>query len=300
MLEDLEFLVGDSGRLRGQAIIFAENLSGTENPFNPRFPALAVAADPSELLSLLSSIAPLPESVRGALLDNIRESAETWSRTMFGQPMYRFVREMLAKGLDHINLPDDMKEHIRYEMENIPDEPIGVPLHGAFIPLVGFDPDVIQPFEVTYDVARAKKVPSVTYAGLVLAGHAQHYLASHLLQSEEAGGGAEVPPGAPDTRSARDLSPSEFIETLNRKVSELMYARETSAPMKGRIQDLRRLTAGTVFIRDTLNLARISETRHPRKVEIIDLYLKRISLLARERYEEIPALDRELKTIIDE
>jgi hypothetical protein len=298
MLENLEFVIGDPEHLRGRAIIYTENLSGSENPFNPRFPALAVAADPSELLALLSSIAPFPDSIKETILDKIRDAAGTWSRTMFGQPMYRFVRDMLDKGLDQIDLPDDMKAQMREEMENIPDEEIGVPFHGAFIPLVGFDPDAIQPFESKCDVAKARDVPSVTYAGLVLTGYAQHYLASLLMQSEEEGAREVEETGEDAMPNARDMSPAAFLDLLNRKVSELMYARETGAPLEDKILELRRLTAGTVFIRDVLNLARFSETQHPRKVEILDLYLKRISLLAQERYEEIPALDQELSALM--
>ncbi|MHC4601674.1 MAG: hypothetical protein ACYS47_21985 [Planctomycetota bacterium] len=82
MLEDLEFIVGDRENLRGRGIIFAENLSGTENPFNPRFPALAMAPDPSEFLALLSTIAPVDDRIRDTVLEKIRQSAELWSRTM--------------------------------------------------------------------------------------------------------------------------------------------------------------------------------------------------------------------------
>ncbi|MHC5081547.1 MAG: hypothetical protein ACYTHN_21305 [Planctomycetota bacterium] len=299
MLEDLEFIMGSPGNLIGRGIIFAENMSGSENPFNPRFPALAVAPDPSELLALLSTIAPLPENIRDALLDKIKQSAEMWSRTMFGQPMYRFVREMLSTGLDQVQLPDEIKEQLREEMQNIPEEDTGVPFHGCFMPLVGFDPAVIEPYEDTCDVARAKPVPSVTYAGLVLSGHAQHYLAAYLLQREE-----EAPFESQATEldipNARDLSPTVFVSVLNRKISEVQYARETGGTMENHIRELKKLTAGTVFIPDVLNLSRFFESGHPRKIEIIDLYLNRIALLARERYEEIPDLDRKLKALIRE
>ncbi|MHC4601673.1 MAG: hypothetical protein ACYS47_21980 [Planctomycetota bacterium] len=167
------------------------------------------------------------------------------------------------------------------------------------MPLVGFDPSVIEPYEEQCDVAKAKAVPSVTYAGLVLSGHAKHYLATHLLQREQAGtvNGAVQEPDVPN---ARDLTPSAFLELLNRKVSELMYARESGADLDRLIRQLRTLTAGTVFIRDVLNLSRFFDTAHPRKIEIIDLYLKRISLLAREQYEEIPALDAQLQGLLGE
>ncbi|MHC4779290.1 MAG: hypothetical protein ACYTFG_12010 [Planctomycetota bacterium] len=299
MLEDLDFKVGDGGNLRGRGIIFCENLAGSENPFNPRFPALAVAPDPSELLDLLSAIAPLPDNIRDALLDKIRQSAELWSRTMFGQPMYRFVREMLAKGLDQINIPDEIKDQLQEEMENIPDEPTGVPFHGCFMPLVGFDPSVIEPYEEKCDVIQAQAVPSVTYAGLVLSGHAQHYLAAHLLQREEAGN-VDSLALEPDVPSAKDLTPSAFLDLLNKKVSELMYARESGEPLDHLIRQLRKLTAGTIFIRDVLNLSKFFDTSHPRKIEIIDLNLQRISLLAQEEYEKIPDLDTKLKALLDE
>ena len=300
MLEDLEFIVGDRENLRGRGIIFAENLAGTENPFNPRFPALAVAPDPPELLALLSTIAPLDDKIRDLLLERIRQSAELWSRTMFGQPMYRFVKEMLAKGPDQYDLPEELKEQFQEfqeQMKEIPDEPTGVPFHGCFMPLVGFDPSVIEPYEEQCDVAKAQAVPSVTYAGLVLSGHAKHYLATHLMQREQAGKMDEGISES-DVPNARDLTPSAFLELLNRKVSELMYARESGADLEKLIRQLRKLTAGTVFIRDVLNLSRFFDTTHPKRVEIIDFYLQRISLLAREQYEEIPELDTKLQGLL--
>jgi hypothetical protein len=278
MLEDLEFIVGNRENLRGRGIIFAENLTGTENPFNPRYPAMAVAPDPSELLALLSTLEPLDDKVRDFLLERIRQSAELWSRTMFGQPMYRFMKEMVSKGLDQYDLPDEIKEQLKEQMKEIPDEPTGVPFHGCFMPVVGFDPSVIEPYKEQCDVAKAGAVPSVTYAGLVLSGHAKHYLATHLMQREQAGTGEETVQEA-DIPNARDLTPSAFLELLNRKVSELMYARESGADLDLLIRQLRKLTAGTVFIRDVLNLSRFFDTSHPRRVEIIDLYLQRISRL---------------------
>ncbi|GEM_PF-3031952 len=296
MLEDLTYIVGDPGNLRGRGIVFTENQAGSNNPFNPRFPALAVAPDPSELLALLSTLAPLPDKVRHALLEKIRQSAEMWSRTMFGQPMYRYVREMLSRGLSQIDLPDEIKEQIREEMQNIPEEDTGVPFHGCFMPVVGFDPGVIEPYEQSCDIMRTAEVPSITYAGLVLSGHAQHYLATYLLQQEENGKPGETE--AIEIPNARDLTSSEFLELLNRKVSELMYEREAGGDMGRLILELRKLTAGTVFIRDVLNLARFNEIEHPARVDIIDLYLERISLLAKERYEEIPPLDQKLKSLL--
>ncbi|MCU0723577.1 MAG: hypothetical protein MUC63_08180 [Planctomycetes bacterium] len=297
MLEDLDFIVGDRDALKGRAILFAENLAGTENPFNPRFPSLAVAIDPSELLALLSTIAPLPEPVRDSLLDKIRQSADIWSRTMFGQSMYQFVKEMLAKGLDQVNLPDEFKEQIREEMSGIPEEPTGLPFHGCFMPLVGFDPEVIEPYEATCDVARVKPVPSVTYAGLVLNGHAQHYLAEYLLQREQSAPKLDKTAEA-DGPGARDLPASEFLTLLNRKVSELLYAKESGGSMEKPIRELQKLTTGTIFIRDVLNLQKFVKDPHPGRIEILGLYLKRITLLAQEKYEDIPAVDRRLAELL--
>lgn len=299
MLEDLDFLAGNREALKGRAVIFTENQASSDNPFNPRFPAIAVAADPSDLLALLSSLMPMPESMREGMLDRIRQSADVWSRTMFGRDMYRFAREAVAHSLDQIALPQEMKDQIREEMENIPDEPMGVPVHVSFVPLVGFDPGAIEPYEQICDVARAEAVPSITYAGLVLAGFAQHYLALHLLQREQAGSALGAGTDHVAIANAKDLSPAEFLALLNRKVSELMYARETGDRLERLILELRRLTAGTVFIRDVLNLANFFETSHPRKVEIMDLYLRRISLLAAEKYEEIPELDRTLAGLLE-
>jgi hypothetical protein len=297
MLEDLEFVVGDRNALKGKAILFVENLAGTENPFNPRFPTLAVAIDPSELLEILSAITPLPDALRNSLLQKIREAAEVWSRTMFGQSMHQFVKDMLAKGLDQMNLPDELKEQLREEMGSIPEEATGAPFHGCFMPLVGFDPGTIEPYEAACDVVKAKPVPSVTYAGLVLSGHAQHYLAEYLLQREQAAprmdkaADAEVP-------NARELSPAEFLALLNRKVSELMYAKESGGPLDRPILELQKLTSGTVFIRDVLNVQKYVTDSHPRRFEILDLYLKRITLLAQEKYEDIPQIDRRLSEIL--
>lgn len=297
MLQDLDFLAGDAEHLRGKGIIFTENLAGSENPFNPRYPALAVAPDPGELLDLLSTVSPLPDRLRHALLDKIRQASEMWARTMFGQPMHRFVREMLSR-MDQIDLPEDIKEQLKSEMSEIPEEDTGAPFHACFIPLVGFDPGAIQPFQEVCDVCRAQAVPSITYAGLVLNGHAQHYLAMYYLQQEDVAveEGDDAPEPVP---TARELTSAEFMDLLNRKVSELMYTRESGGDVERLIKELRRLTAGTVFVRDVLNLARFSETDHPRKIEVIDLYIRRIHLLARERYEEIPAVDRKIKDLVE-
>ncbi|MEQ8768488.1 MAG: hypothetical protein RL885_31575 [Planctomycetota bacterium] len=307
MMEDLEFLVGDPTELRGRAIVFVENEGGSDHPFNPRFPALAVASDPSELLELISSVFPLPEEMRSHLLQRIKQFREMWSRTMFGESMFRSMRESLTQDLDHSGLPEELIEQVRGEVEQIkdlPDEPMGDPFHGCFLPLVGFDPGVIEPYEQSCDVMRARSVPSITYAGLVLSGFAQHYLAEYLLQREAAVPDApeaeprkeKVKPSGPDVRS---MPTAQFLELLNRMVSELMFARETGAPIEKQLAELKQITKGTVFIRDVLNLAGFVETEHPNRIAIIDLYLRRIGMLAQERYEDIPSVDRRIKELVE-
>ncbi len=306
MLEDLEFIVGDPGELRGRAILFVENEGGSEHPFNPRYPALAVASDPSELLELLSSVFPLPPELRQHLLDRIRQYREIWSRTMFGESMFQAMRESFSQGLERTGLPEELREQMQEELahlQDLPDEPMGDPFHGCFLPLVGFDPGVIEPYEQSCDVVRAEPVPSITYAGLVLSGYAQHYLAQYLLQREAAAPKPKKPTGEagspPPRIDVRALPTAQFVEMLNRKVSELMFARETGASIEGQVRELQDLTRGTVFIRDVLNLAGFFETSHPHRIEIIDLYLRRIGLLAQERYEDIPEVDRKIQELVE-
>jgi hypothetical protein len=74
-----------------------------------------------------------------------------------------------------------------------------------------------------------------------------------------------------------------------------MYAYETGEPAERFLKDLKKLTSGTYFLRDILNLAHLAETNHPEKIRLMDLYLKRIHLLVSERYEEIPTLDQEIR-----
>lgn len=296
MLEELEFIVGEMKGLAGRCVLFVNNASGTDNPFNPRHPALAVASDPGELLEILSSISPLSDEMRDSIMEKLKESTEMWTRTMFGQKMYRAVREMMEHGMDTANIPEEMREQMKEEMAFIGDEETGVPFHGCFVPLVGFDPDVMEPYKTTCDIIKAQEVPNVTYAGLVLAGHAQHYLATYFMQRESAfvGTEAEKESAMP---SFSDLSKQEFLKLLDSKVSELMYAYEGGGNTDQLLKDLRKLTSGTYFVRDILNLAHLAETNHPEKIELMGLYLKRIHFLVAEKYEEIGALDQQIRTL---
>ena len=113
MLEDLEFLIGSPDDLAGRCVLFASNESGTDNPFNPRHPALAVAADPAELLDILSSMVPLNDEMREAMLDRLRESSDMWTKTMFGQQMFRAARDMIEQGMSGLDIPDELKEQAR-------------------------------------------------------------------------------------------------------------------------------------------------------------------------------------------
>ncbi len=294
MLEELEFVIGSPDGLAGRCVLFAPNASGTDNPFNPRHPAFAVAADPSELLDILSSMVPMSDEMREAMLGRLRESSDMWTKTMFGQQMFRAARDMIEQGMSGLNIPDELKDQAREEMAFIEDEETGVSLHGCFVPLVGFDPDIMEPYKSTCDVIKAPEVLNITYAGLVLAGHAQHYLATYFMQSERALGPVEAEEESA-MPSFRDLPRQEFLDLLDRKVSELMYAYETGGSVEQLLKDLRKLTRGTFFVRDILNLARLAETNHSRKIELMGLYLKRIHLLVTERYEEITALDEEIR-----
>ncbi len=296
MLEGLEFIAGDPNMLAGRCVLFARNASGTDNPFNPAHPALAVASDPAELLDILSSIMPMNDEMRDSIMSKLRESTEMWTRTMFGQGMFHAVRDVMKHGMDNIDVPDDIKDQMREQMAFVPDEETGVPFHGCFLPLVGFDPDIIEPYKSSSDIVKASDVPNITYAGLVLAGHAQHYLATYFMQREKALGWDEEESEMP---AFRDLPKQEFLSLLDGKVSELMYAYETGGETERLLKDLRKLTSGTYFLRDILNLAHLAETNHPKKIELMGLYLKRIHLLVRERYEEIPPLDREIRSMQD-
>jgi hypothetical protein len=296
MLEDLEFIIGDKARLSGKAILYTTNISGSENPFNPRHPALAVAADPSDLVEILSSLIPLPDEMRKVLHDKIKETSEFWSRFMFGQKMYQVVRDSMDQSLDSLNLPEELKRQIEEEMASIPDEETGVPYHGSFVPLVGFDPDAIEPYRELADLARAPDVPNVSYAGLVLTGHAQHYLASYLLDQDR-DAGEVLPEGESTAPNFQDIPRDEFLGILEKKISELMYAQETNGDTAPNLRDLVKLTSGTFFVRDALNLSRVAQSDHPGKIELMELYIRRIRLLAEERYEEIPALDRRLQEL---
>jgi len=294
MLEDLEFLAGVRDSLSGQAIIFTTNLAGSDNPFNPRHPAMAVATDPSELADILASIIPFPEEMRDMLHKQLKQSADMWTRTMFGQKMYQAVQELMSHGLANLDLPEEITEQIQAEMKSIPDEKTETPHHGFFVPLVGFDPDVIEPYKSIVDLARAPDVPNISFAGLVLSGHAQHYLASYLFQREHAVEGAP-PRGESDAPHFSDLSRDDFLVLLKKKVSEIMYAQETEANGAQLLRDLVKMTSGTLFVRDVLNLSRVAQSSdHPARIVVIELYLERIRLLALERYEESPTLDAKL------
>lgn len=297
MLDDLEFLVGRRESLTGQAILFTTNRSGTDNPFNPLHPAVAVATDPSELLDILSALFPFPEEMRDVMHQKLRLMADLWRRTMFGQQMFEAIQELKDRGLDNLGLPPEAQEQLRAELASLPDEPTGSAHHGFALPLVGFDPDLVEGYKSTVDLARAPDVPNVSFAGLVLQGHAQHYLAAYLLQSEEAAG-RETPEASADAPHFRDLSRDDFLALLEKKVSEIMYAEETGADAGRALGDLVRMTSGTLFLRDVLHLSRAARTFEAgRRVRAMELYLKRIQLLALERYEEIPALDRRLAEV---
>jgi hypothetical protein len=294
MLEDLEFISGSADDLRGRAIIYTVNKTGSDNPFNPRHPALAVAADPSELADILSSIVPFPEEMREMLTHRMRESAELWTRTMFGQKMYQSVQELMNQGLANLDLPDEIREQLEEEMSSIPpDEQTEVPHHGFFVPLVGFDPDVVEPYEGKVDLALSPEVPGISYAGLILTGHAQHYLAVYLLQQDRSAEGL-----SPVRESAmpnfREMPRDRFLELLKKKVSALMYTQETGGESDQLVRDLMQLTSGTFFVRDALNLVRVAQGDQSEKVKVMELYLRRIELLVAERYEEIPALDERI------
>ena len=302
MLEDVEFIVGDREALRGRCIVYTENLGGSENPFNPRYPALAVASDPSELLTLLSALGPIPDNFRDAILERIRQSADIWSKTMFGSSMYRFVREMMSKKVDQLDIPKELLEEVRAAMDSIPEEETGVPFHGCFLPIVGFDPGVIEPYQQLCDVVKAPPVPSITYGGLVLSGHAQHYLAQFYLQKEASPAGdegdeAESGAANPTEGDAVEASGHDFIERLTRKINQIMFAKETGDSIEPHVAELQRLTRGTVFVRDAQNISSIIRSEHPAKMDLLELYLKRTILLVDEKYEEIPELDLKIKSI---
>ncbi len=295
MLDDLEFIIGDRDKLAGRCIIFTTNLGGSENPFNPRHPALAVAADPLELAEILSSIIPFPNEMRRMLNNKIKESAELWARTMFGQRMYQTVKDLMSQGLAHVEMSEDLKKQLEEEMKSIPDEESGVPHHGFFVPLVGFDPEVIEPYKDAVDLAKAPEVPNISFAGLVLSGHAQHYLAEYLMQKEGHGGtGGEA---AAEGKDAEEAAKDGFLGELKNKVSAVMYAQETGGSFENLLGELVSMTNGTIYLRDALNLSRVARSSHPKKIQIIELYLKRMKLLAEEKYEEIPAVDFVLKTL---
>ena len=76
-----------------------------------------------------------------------------------------------------------------------------------------------------------------------------------------------------------------------------MYAYETGEDAERLLKDLKKLTSGTYFLRDVLNLAHLAETNHPEKIKLMALYLKRIHLLVSERYEEIPPLDLDIRSL---
>jgi hypothetical protein len=299
MLEEVDFIAGDAEKLTGRCILFARNAGGSENPFNPMFPALAIAPDPPELIEILSSIVPMTDEMRENMMSKLRESNEMWTRTMFGQDMYRAVKDMVDQGMDRLEVPDDLKEQLKDEMAFIPEEETGVPFHGCYVPLVGFDPNVVDSYKATCDVMKAPDVPNITYAGLVLAGHAQHYLATYFMQREKEFGDEEAEDEI-EVPSFRDLPKQEFLALLDRKMSELMYAYETADDPATHLKYLRRLTSGTFFVRDIVNLSGLAETNHPNKIALMELYVKRIHLLAAERYEEIAELDRDIRELAGE
>jgi hypothetical protein len=296
MLEEVNFIAGDLQNLAGRCILFARNGGGSENPFNPMHPALAIAPDPPELMEIISSIVPVTDEMRENMMSKLRESNEMWTRTMFGQDMYRTVKDMIEHGMDSLDIPDDLKRQLKDDISFVPDEETGVPFHGCYVPLVGFDPNIIESYKATCDVVKAPDVPNITYAGLVLAGHAQHYLAMYFMQREKEFGDEEEDQEV-KVPSFRDLPKQEFLTLLDRKMSELMYAYETGEDPISNLKYLRKLTSGTFFVRDIVNLSGLAETNHPNKIDLMELYVKRIHLLAAERYEEIRELDREIRKL---
>jgi hypothetical protein len=302
MLEEVDFIAGDPGDLLGRCILFAQNEGGSENPFNPVYPALAIAPDPPELLEIISSIVPMTDEMRENLLSKLKESTEMWTRTMFGQDMHNAVKDMIENGMDRMDVPDELKEQLKAEMAHIPKEDSGVPFHGCYVPLVGFDPGVIETYTATCDVMQAPDVPNITYAGLVLAGHAQHYLAAYFMQQEEVFADEDDEDDEEDVHvpSSRDLPKQEFLALLDRKMSELMYAYETGDDPTPHLWYLRRLTSGTFFVKDIVNLSGLAETNHPDKIRLMEMYIKRIHLLAAERYEEITVLDQEIRHLTEQ
>ncbi len=295
MLEDLEFIIGNKEKLSGQCIIYTTNMSGSENPFNPRHPALAVASDPADLAEILSTITDFSDDMRRMLNAKIKESAELWSRTMFGQRMYQTVQDLMSQGLAHLKLPDEYKKQIEEELKSIPNEKTGVAHHGFFVPLVGFDPEVIEPYRDSVDLAKTPEVPNISFAGLVLSGHAQHYLAMYLQQKERPGD----KPAQEDSGKTEEpeFSRDGFLDNLKSKISAIMYAMETGSETETLLKDLVSMTSGTVYMRDALSLSRVARSDHAMKLRIIELYLKRIRLLYEEKYEEIPAIDSALKLL---
>ncbi len=297
MLEGLEFIVGDPRALSGKAVLYVNNLGGGENPFNSATPAVVAAAAPSDILGVLESVMPVPDELRETLAANLKSAAEQWTRMMFGHQMYLSAKSMFRLVQEGLDLPDELKEALRAEMSGVPDEKFPSAFHGACLPLVGFDPEAVEKFKAVCDILRGPDVPSISYAGLVLVGYAQLYVASYLLQREKtiAGQGGGRPSAVPNFR---DLTREEFLKILDAKVSELMYSQETKGGTDQVFADLKALTSGTYLIKDVVALCKLAETGHPRKLEIMNLYLKRIQCLVQERYELIRDLDKQLAELL--
>jgi len=296
MLEELEFISGNPDQLQGKCVLYTTNSAGTENPFNPKHPTLAVGGDPSDLLDMLTNMLPFPDELRETLMGRLKESNDLWNRTMFGHHMYRSVLDIMHQGFDHLNIPEDLKKELENELAGLPDEKFGAPLHGCFIPLVGFDPSIIDVYKKSCDIIKAPEVTNITYAGLVLAGHAQHYLASYFMQREIA-----LSTSAKDHQSTvpnfKDLSKDAFLKLLKRKISELMFMHETHGSSDQSLKDLQQLTSGTYLVRDILNLSRLVETNHPHKIKMMELYLQRVQYLVNEQYEKISTIDRQIQEL---
>lgn len=95
----------------------------------------------------------------------------------------------------------------------------------------------------------------------------------------------------------KDIKPEEFKQHLTRLVSRMMYEIATKESTDKTFTDLVQLASGSSFMQDVHNFYALAGTVHPRKQDIMSLYMQKVFAVLDEKYEEVPMLIKKIDDI---
>ena len=302
----MKHLQGSADHLNGRAVIFLdlkEPQTFMDDQAGMGLIAVFCAAGEVDLLELIIQVIRLPRE-HSRLINRFYkryfQEIEEIKRS-FPERISKIIIEVLEEMEEKEEVSEPIREAFREmfspgrkekseQSEETAEKPSRLPqpeFYSTMIPLPNrefFESYTQAEDGFDFDIIDLERSEHLGVAHLILDAHARLYVAEYMIQKEQQIALPSEKHYKSPHKNYRDLSKEEFKRLLTELSSELMFLIETGRNTGRVFADLKQLTYGSYLMGEVVGLYKISTTRDPNRIKLMELYFRKIFSLIDEDY----------------